>query len=108
MNLLTIPQRARKFIGMLLLVPFVMIYALLAMVMAVKLLPGTSLMTQTAYYIAAGFLWIVPAALIVWFMQVGSRKSKIGNKLNSDFKFPVSDSSNTDALKSIPHIKRQA
>lgn len=70
MNLiLKIPQRLRKFIGILLLVPFVMIYALLAMVLAVRLLPGEPLLLQTLYYFVAGLAWIVPAAGIIWFMQ---------------------------------------
>jgi hypothetical protein len=66
---LKIPQRLRKFIGVLLLVPFVMIYALFAMVLAVRLLPGTPGLIQAIYYLIAGLLWIAPAALIVWFMQ---------------------------------------
>jgi hypothetical protein len=70
MNLiLKIPQRARKFIGVLLLVPFVMIYALLAMALAVRLLPGAPGLIQALYYCIAGLLWVVPAAGIIWFMQ---------------------------------------
>lgn len=69
MSLLNIPQRARKFIGVLLLVPFVMLYALLAMVLAVRLLPGQPYALQVLYYCVAGLLWILPAAGIVWFMQ---------------------------------------
>jgi len=70
MNLiLKIPQRVRKFIGVLLLVPYVIIYALLAMALAVKLLPDTSLLVQGVYYCVAGLLWVVPAAGIIWFMQ---------------------------------------
>ncbi len=69
LNPLRLPQRLRKFIGVLLLVPFVIVYTLLAMVLAVKLLPGTSHVVQFIYYAIAGLFWILPAAAIIWFMQ---------------------------------------
>jgi hypothetical protein len=76
--LLKIPQRLRKFIGVLLLVPLIMVYALLAMVLAVKLLPGTPGFVQAFYYGVAGLLWTIPAAGIIWFMQ--KRKPEAGNQ----------------------------
>ncbi len=90
-NLLLIPQSLRKFIGVLLLVPFVMIYALLAMVLAVRLLPGQPLVLQTLYYVVAGLVWIVPAAAIIWFMQK---------------RYPISGK--VDALETVPDKKWQA
>jgi hypothetical protein len=65
--------RARKLLGTLITVVFLFVYSLLAMVLAVRLLPGTSGVVQLAYYVVAGLLWIVPVgALIVW-MQRPSR-----------------------------------
>jgi len=62
-------QRVRKFIGTLLLVALVTIYALVAMVVGGVILPGTSKLAQIGYYIVAGFLWVLPAGVLIWWMQ---------------------------------------
>jgi len=61
--------RLRKLIGTVLTVVFLVIYCLLAMVLAVRLLPGTSGLTQLAYYVVAGLVWIVPIGLLIKWMQ---------------------------------------
>lgn len=76
--LLKIPQRARKLIGVFILVPFLTIYSLLAMVLAVRLLPGEGFFIVILYYAVAGLFWVLPAAGIIWFMQV--RKSETRNR----------------------------
>jgi len=63
------PQRARKLIGTVLLVAFVIVYSLTAMMIAASKLPGTSGFVQLAYYVFAGLFWVLPAAGLVWWMQ---------------------------------------
>ncbi len=63
------PQRARKLIGTVLLVAFIIIYSLTAMTVAAAKLPGTSGLVQLIYYAVAGLLWAVPAAGLIWWMQ---------------------------------------
>lgn len=63
------PRTLRKFIGAALLVLFVPFYALVAMTVAAATLPGTSTFTQTVFYAVAGLLWVIPAGLIIKWMQ---------------------------------------
>ncbi len=53
----------------MLLVVFVMFYALVAMTVGAAKLPGTSLWVQTAYYAFAGLIWVIPAGFIIKWMQ---------------------------------------
>jgi hypothetical protein len=64
------PERLRKLIGTIVLVAFVCLYALTAMTIAAAKLPGTSGLTQLAFYAVAGLAWIIPAgALIAWMVK---------------------------------------
>lgn len=63
------PQRARKLIGTIVLVAFVIVYSLTAMTIAATRLPGTSGFVQFAFYAVAGLLWALPAAGLIWWMQ---------------------------------------
>lgn len=57
----------RKLIGTVILVITVPVYALIAMVIAVAVLPGVNFWWQLVYYVVAGLLWVPPAsALIAW------------------------------------------
>lgn len=68
------PIRLRKFIGTLILLAFIPFYALIAMTLAVAILPGTSGWIQAGYYIVAGLLWVLPAGLVVTWMVRPSPK----------------------------------
>jgi len=61
--------RARKLAGTVILVLFVIVYSLVAMTIAVAKLPGTSGLTQLAYFAFAGLAWIVPAGALIAWMQ---------------------------------------
>jgi hypothetical protein len=61
--------RTRKLLGTLLLLVFLGCYSLAAMAVAVWTLPGASHLTQWLYYAIAGLLWVLPAGLIVTWMQ---------------------------------------
>ena len=63
------PQRMRKLVGTIILVVFVVLYALAAMTVAAAKLPGTSGWVQLLYFAAAGLLWVLPAAPLVRWMQ---------------------------------------
>jgi hypothetical protein len=68
------PPRLKKLVGTILLVVFISLYALTAMTIAAAKLPGTSGLTQLAFFVVAGTLWILPAgALIAWMQRPGKR-----------------------------------
>ncbi|ORE91237.1 DUF2842 domain-containing protein [Acuticoccus yangtzensis] len=62
-------MRLRKFIGTIITVSFLLIYCLMAMVLAARLLPGTSGVVQLGYYAVAGLLWVIPVGLLIKWMQ---------------------------------------
>ena len=64
-----LPRTVRKFIGAVVLVVFVPFYALVAMTIAAARLPGTSVWAQTLYFAVAGLIWVVPAGLLIKWMQ---------------------------------------
>lgn len=66
----------RKLIGSVILVITVPIYALIAMVVAVAVLPGVNIWGQLAYYVVAGLLWVPPAGLLIAWMARPDRGSE--------------------------------
>jgi hypothetical protein len=62
-------QRIRKLIGTAILAVFVPFYALTAMSIAGARLPGSSGLTQTIFYAIAGLLWVLPAGVVITWMQ---------------------------------------
>ncbi|XWN29598.1 MAG: DUF2842 domain-containing protein [Devosia sp.] len=62
-------MRLRKLIGTVVTVVFLVIYAFMAMLLAVRLLPGTSGLVQLAYYSVAGLIWVVPVGALISWMQ---------------------------------------
>ena len=64
------PPRSRKLIGAIFLLIFLTVYVLLAMLTAVVLqVRGVGGAGELAYYILAGLLWVIPAGIIVQWMQ---------------------------------------
>lgn len=59
----------RKLLGTVLLVSLVIAYAIVAMSLAVPLLAKASWWAQLAYFVIGGFLWIVPAMLLIRWMS---------------------------------------
>jgi hypothetical protein len=67
---MTMSPRTRKFIGTLVLLAFLIIYVLLAMAVAIVMQVNQSNGAATlVFYILAGLLWVIPAGLIVQWMQ---------------------------------------
>lgn len=63
------PMRVRKFIGAIGLLILLCVYALLAMALGASQVVGSSTLMQVSYFLVAGLLWIIPAGLIVRWMQ---------------------------------------
>ena len=63
----------RSIIGSVILVVWVGVYALGAMLLAVAILPGQSVLFQTIYYVVAGLIWVLPAMAIVWWVTTPFR-----------------------------------
>lgn len=64
----------RKLIGTVILVITVPVYALIAMVIAVAVLPGINVWGQLVYYGIAGLLWVPPAGLLIAWMAKPDRR----------------------------------
>jgi hypothetical protein len=70
-----LPRRLRKLIGAVLLALFVPAYAMVAMVIASAKLPGAPILVQTVSYALLGLFWILPAGVIISWMQRPDRRS---------------------------------
>ena len=62
-------MRARKLVGTVLLLIFIVIYAFIAMMAAIALQVNASKIVEVIYYFVAGLAWLPPAAWIIWWMQ---------------------------------------
>lgn len=64
--------RTRKLIGTVLLLVFIAVYALLAMAAAIILqVNDAGKWAELAYYVVAGLAWVIPAGVIIKWMQKG-------------------------------------
>ena len=62
--------RTRKLLGTFLLLAVLSVYCLLAMAAAhILQVRGVGLVGELAYYVVAGLAWVLPAGLIVTWMQ---------------------------------------
>ncbi len=64
-----LPQRTRKLIGTVLMVVLVIFYSLFVMTLAMAWLDGASVAVKTVFYAVGGLAWVLPAMVIVWWMQ---------------------------------------
>ncbi|TCU17283.1 DUF2842 domain-containing protein [Rhizobium sullae] len=62
------PVRLRKFIGTILIVVLVILYALLANTIAVATLAESPWWVHLLYFSLTGLLWVLPAMLIIKWM----------------------------------------
>lgn len=58
----------RKLLGTLILVITIPVYGMIAMLVAVAVLPGVNFWWQLVYYVVAGLLWVLPAGLLISWM----------------------------------------
>jgi hypothetical protein len=62
-------MRTRKLVGTVVLLVFLAVYALLTMLVAVVLQVNSSKIVELLFYVVGGLAWVVPAALLVRWMQ---------------------------------------
>jgi hypothetical protein len=62
------PIRLKKLIGTVLLVALVIIYALVATIVAVAQFGQSSALVQFSFFLFSGLLWVLPAMLIIKWM----------------------------------------
>jgi ABC-type Na+ efflux pump permease subunit len=60
--------RTRKFIGTVLLVLFMVAYALIAMALGASQIVGGPHILQVIYFLLAGLAWIIPAGILIRWM----------------------------------------
>ncbi len=62
-------RRTRKLVGSMLLMLFLIVYALIAMSVGAGRVIESSTLVKTLYFLVAGLLWVIPAGLLVRWMQ---------------------------------------
>jgi hypothetical protein len=68
------PIRLRKFIGTILLLALVIVWALVAMALAQAPLIHDHAIAAVVYYVIAGLGWVLPAMpIIAWMSRPGTR-----------------------------------
>jgi hypothetical protein len=68
--------RIKKLIGAIVMVVWIAIYAFLAMLLGIKILPHAGGLTAFLYYAVAGLLWIIPIGLMLPWMNREPSKTK--------------------------------
>jgi hypothetical protein len=63
------PARTRKLIGTIALLILLAIYVPAAVSIGASHFVAASSLAQLAYFLAAGLLWVIPAALLIRWMQ---------------------------------------
>ncbi|MBB3351242.1 hypothetical protein CO660_08835 [Rhizobium sp. L9] len=62
------PVRLRKFIGTILIIVLVLVYALVANTIAVATLGNAAWWGHLLYFLLTGLLWVLPAMVIIKWM----------------------------------------
>lgn len=70
------PVRLRKFIGMIVLVLLVVVYALVSTAIAVAQLADKSAWVHLAFFFLSGLLWVLPAMLLIKWMVGKPRREQ--------------------------------
>ena len=63
------PQRLKKFIGMLILLALVVLYALIATTVATYRLADSPWYIHLAFFAFSGLLWVLPAMAVISWME---------------------------------------
>jgi hypothetical protein len=64
-----LPPRIRKLVGSIALLLFVALYALGAARLGSMIPDDMPAILMTLYFIIAGFLWVIPAGALIYWMQ---------------------------------------
>lgn len=65
---MALPQRLRSFIGTILIILLVLVYAIVAVAVASALLVETPVWVNLLYFFVSGLVWILPAMIIIKWM----------------------------------------
>ncbi len=66
-------RRTRTLIGTIVIIVFVIVYALVMMALAQPILKDAGGWTQLAFYLTAGLAWIVPIMPLISWMERGRK-----------------------------------
>lgn len=69
----TMPIRVKKLIGTMLLIALVLVYALVATIVAVAQLSESGPLVHLAFFLFTGMLWVLPAMGIIKWLMVPPR-----------------------------------
>lgn len=64
-------RRTRKFVGMLSMLLFVAVYALLVNALAAPILSGANKAVEAVFYFVAGLAWVPPLMVLIKWMEGG-------------------------------------
>ena len=67
MSLIT--PRTRKLIGTIILLLFLVFYGLIIAAIAEPILTAANRFSEFLFYLIAGLAWVIPAGVIIWWMQ---------------------------------------
>jgi hypothetical protein len=70
------PQRLKSLIGTVLLIILVVVYALVATMVAVAQLAESGPLVHLAYFFFSGLLWVLPAMAIIKWMATPSKRER--------------------------------
>lgn len=70
------PMRLKKLIGTVLLVVLVIVYAVLATIIAVAQLGQSHWLVHLAYFLFSGLLWVLPAMVLIKWMSTPSKRER--------------------------------
>jgi uncharacterized membrane protein len=68
------PVRLKKLLGAIILIVLVVVYAVLATAFATVYLAESSGWVHLAYFLFTGLLWILPAMLVIKWMETAPRR----------------------------------
>ena len=68
--------RTKKFIGAIVMLVWILLYAVIAMIFALKVLPHANGLVAFLYYAIAGTIWILPIGLMLPWMNREPTKTK--------------------------------
>ena len=69
-------MRVKKFLGVFILIGFLVLYSLLVMRVAVDVLPQARGIAEFIFYAFAGMAWVVPVRYLILWMNTPGRKDK--------------------------------
>ena len=70
------PQRLKSLIGTVLLIILVIVYAVVATMVAVAQLAQSGPLVHLAYFFFSGLLWVLPAMAIIKWMATPSKRER--------------------------------